>query len=101
MRECFEAVYVAYTRNHEGYSTTWHDVENDDGEEKEFEILIPRNDGTLYITVESYMYQMIPIQPGCMLGSPRIRTVFYRDSDFLFSMYYDEIGGIPIIIEPN
>ena len=85
LRQCFEAVIVAYTRNHEGYSFTWHDVENDDGSEKEFSIFVPRNDGTLYITVESYMYQMIPIQPGCMMGKPRLRVIYYRDDELLFS----------------
>lgn len=98
---CFEAVYIGYTRNHEGYVTTWYDVEDDDGTEKEFEIFIPENNGTLYITVESYMYQMIPIQPGCMVGKPRLRQVYYRDNELLFSLYNEDIGGVPIIIEPQ
>ena len=57
--QIFEYVYVAHNREDEGYSGNWYDVE--DGEDKNyFKVVVPENDGGLYISAETYYQGMTP-----------------------------------------
>lgn len=57
---CFSDFQVAHYRDNEGYSDTWYDKENDNGELAQYEVTVPIQDGDLYFTVESYFYGLVP-----------------------------------------
>jgi hypothetical protein len=51
---------VAHYRDSEGYNRTWYDVQNDDGKLKRFKFKVPKKEGYLYITAETYFSKIIP-----------------------------------------
>ena len=57
---CFSDFQVAHYRDNEGYTDTWYDKENDDGQLSQYEVTIPTQDGDLYFTVDTYFYGLVP-----------------------------------------
>ena len=78
MQTCFDSVVVAFTEESE-YSTVWYDRENDDGTQKQYTISIPARNGNLYLSVETYMWQMVPHDPKCMDDRPRVEIKVYKN----------------------
>jgi len=56
--KCFAGAFYSVERT--GYSSHYYDVNSDDGNQKEFEFMIPEENGDLFFTVETYPYHMIP-----------------------------------------
>ena len=77
MQTCFDSVVVAFTEGQE-YSTVWYDQEDDDGSLKEYFVTLPAKDGNLYLSVETYMWQMVPYLPICMDDRPKVTISIYK-----------------------
>jgi len=56
MPKCFYNFNIAHYRDKEGYTDDWYDVENDLGAPifKRLKFTVPKQDGDLYLTAESY-----------------------------------------------
>ncbi len=57
---CITDFEIAHIRDSEGYSGDWYDAESMDEEYHSYYITVPKNDGVLYFTVESYYQNVIP-----------------------------------------
>ena len=55
-----EYFVVGHHRESEGYSSKWFDQEDDDGEKHTYVIDVPKEEGYLYFTVETYYNKIIP-----------------------------------------
>ena len=64
--KCFDELDVAHYRDGEGYRLSWYDMEGDLGFVNDYTIHVPKQDGDLYFTVESYYANMVPI--SCLSG---------------------------------
>ena len=52
--QCIFYYEIAHYRSSEGYSGDWYDALDMDENYHEFFITVPKNDGALYFTVETY-----------------------------------------------
>lgn len=67
--KCFDLVSIAHYRDHQGFRRTWYDVESDQGKISTFKFTVPQDNlGPLYITVDSYMHNIVPDSPRCLDG---------------------------------
>ena len=64
--ECFSMMTDTHYRDHEGFSNNWHDVEKDNGKQKEFYFTMPKHDGPFYLSSETYAPDMVPEGPFCL-----------------------------------
>ena len=78
---CFEDLTTAEYRGDEGYKTSWYDVDNDpiDGRTQNFTFEIPKVDGDVYVSVESYFFKMV--NPKCTNNTHKPFPI----TDFKFS----------------
>ena len=61
----FDGITTTEYREEEGYSNSWYDVDNDEpfGKKRNFTFEIPKLDGDVYVSVESYSHKMV--DPSC------------------------------------
>ena len=64
---CIYNYEIAHYRDGEGYSGDWYDAENMDEAFHNYYITVPKYDGALYFTVETYYQDIIPNE--CTTGS--------------------------------
>ena len=57
---CTGGFQIGVYRDAEGYSNNWFDEEADNGKVHYYDIEIPKKDGDLYFSVETYYYATIP-----------------------------------------
>ena len=58
--KCFDAYSIAHNRESEGYVEVWYDQINASEEEHWYEFQPLSNDSDLYMTVETYSYNIVP-----------------------------------------
>jgi len=98
--ECFQDYQIAHYRNEQGYSDDWYDKENDKGREETYQVTVPRKDGDLYFTVETYFQGMVPSL--CWGGeAPTVDFRVYRNSkkNLIKRLHYQEFWHKPILVE--
>ena len=72
---CFEDFQVAVYRDDEGYSNNWFDEEAANAQVHLYEIEIPRKDGEIYFSVETYYQNIIP--QNCVLDEFSMPLVIF------------------------
>ena len=90
--KCIDNMDTAHYLEDQGYKNVWYDVEDDpiEGqEERRFTFEIPKVDGTLYISVESYYINMIPSScyPYPYIGNFAIYDLsIYKNGKIIFQV---------------
>ena len=56
---CFDSIYIAHS--YDDYKDTWYDAIDMDEEVHTYSFSPPKADGNLYITVETYPYDVVPV----------------------------------------
>jgi hypothetical protein len=66
---CLYSFEIAHLRDDEGYKGAWYDAINvtDEDYYKSYFIFVPKNDGAIYFTVETYFQELIPTE--CTTGT--------------------------------
>jgi len=103
-KPCLEKLYVGHIKEEGelGYKPAWYDQIGDEGEETAFYFTPPRAVGDLYFTVETYPFDVVPVECtrtaintptgtqivlspvvefGLYIGSLLISQTFYVDSN--------------------
>lgn len=89
--DCVTDYQIGHLRTGEGYTDDWFDVEDEnnyqgftgeypsnDETQQEFSITVPRNNGDLYFTAESYYSGMVPENCQGSYGSPLLLFELYK-----------------------
>ena len=59
-QKCFAIYFVAHARESSSYVRTWYDNDKDDGTRKTYYFSPGLINDTLYISVQTYPYHMVP-----------------------------------------
>lgn len=64
--KCFNDYQVAHVRDSEGYSDNWYDAENMGSDYKDYHVVLPKVNGDLYFSVDTYYHDVVPAE--CVEG---------------------------------
>ena len=91
-----EYFVVGHHRESQGYSSKWFDQEDDDGEKHTYVIDVPKVEGYLYFTVETYYNKIIP--RSCTEDVvPYANIEIFRDGELQSTQNYYEQFIRPIM----
>ena len=95
--DCFQQYQIAHVRDKEGFVETWYDFENDNGIEKSYQIKVSASDSDIYISSETYYYQMVPLD--CRDYPPIVKMRVYNGVSWLGTNWYYDSYHNPFLIE--
>jgi len=91
---CLSDIQIGHARENEGFSDNWYDKIDTEGQETQnYTFTLPQTlDEGLYITIESYYYNMIPYQCTTGYYTDMYGNMRYNWHPLLFFTVYKQVG---------
>jgi hypothetical protein len=99
---CFDSIYIAHS--FDDYVDTWYDAIDMDEEMHSYYFTPSVAEGNLYVTVETYSYDIIPYEckgnwASDLYNVPVNNIKLYADDKLIYEDTYEDTFANPILIQ--